>query len=489
MEELNNLENMNFSGSPEYIDVFNDGISTAAEITPTPTVCTGGQATTSCTTCNISIGATACTGTYSCNTCNLSIGTTGACTCAASIIVTGRPQTNYTVYYTCIIKVSSKLGNGVSATVGNTNEGYGHTLKLKYISGNTNSIFEKNKTYDFKCGKIAMTSISHTTAFTYTYSTTTTNPQYTYSGLTCCFNIVNMDGHVFDENTTYTLKNFINVRAIDPDDAPSMITYKNYETISLSAKTYYISYNSADDELNSSAFEKIIKNNIKIGTKFSIYNADKTKTATTINNSAYTYSVGYCTGDNPYNYRPSTRFIINTSAETICVSQERCGESYETTIYLNSSDSDCTLEPMQTNGKLATLKSLYSSTGLGITSFQKMFSGETSSKGDMILTPTKYKTLSITDEVSGTVKYNYTRPTMYYSASTTNANYCLKINDISTFDENMYLVYTGFTSSNITYQGVHPNFNNYKNYPLTNVINNVEWSTSGDEKKHFTFYL
>lgn len=497
MEELNNLENINFSGSPEYIDVFNDGISTLSEEYGTsPTACANFENGRVEITCAPSFGDTALSDN---GACILAIeNPTGNCTTAienpGSIT-----STTYQVKFTFGIKVKSILLNGESGYTGNaTYNGWGHELKLKY-NKTSNEVFKSGTTYSFSYDPMALgpcyargynkTDIS-TSSDLRSLISTITGTQHT-------FIVVSMDGHDIPSNKEITCT--VKYKSGTTNSTVTTPTFASGDTISilsLSAKTYSISYDS-DTNISSSAFEKIIRNNIKIGTKFSVYDTDKTKTATTGNNSAYAYSVGYCTEGAPnYNFKPFHRFFINTSAETICVKQERCGESYETTIDLNPSSYIPILPPMQTSGKLATLKTLYdSSTGLGITSFQKMFSNEISSKGNMVLTPNQYQKLNIQDNTFNGIVYGYTKPTIYYSASTNSQNYCLKINDISTFDRYIYLATsTGMTNpngTNISTQGiyVHNNFTAYKNYPLTNVKNEVEWTESGDEKKYFTFYL
>lgn len=502
MEELNNLENMNFSGSPEYIDVFNDGISTAAEeeYGASPALCLNCENGNLELTCTPNVGNTALT-----DNCTLGEGCTLGEACVVGIEdPTPTPSgsttsTTYQVKFNFGIKVRSHLLNGKNGYIGNaTINGWGHSLILKYTN-TTNNFFTSGNTYAFSYNPSTL-GVCYTHGKSKTNISTLTSLRSFISGITAAshtFIVVSLDGHDIPNNKkiTCTVK-YKSGTTSSNIDSPKYTSADTVNTLSLSAKTYYITYDS-NYVFDSSTYEEIVKNNIKIGTKFSVYSdSNKTKTATTINNySYYTYSVGYRASADTYSFRPYHRFIINTSAKTIYVKQERCGESFETTINLNpSGDVIPILPPMQTSGKLATLKTLYdSSTGLGITSFQKMFSSETSSKGNMVLTPNNYEKLFITDEKSGTTHYSYTRPKMYYSASTNSSNYCLKINDISTFDKNIYLVSTGYTNPAggviLTPNIVHDKFTQYKNYPLTNVKNGSDWSTSGGEKKYFTFYL
>lgn len=473
MEELNNSENINFSENPEYINVFDDEIST--EATSLPGTCN-----------NSSVGTTAVTtGTPITGVCNP---ITGVCT---PVDPTPTPDASKLYYCNAAIKIKSILGNGTTGYTGNLTEGeWGNILKLECIKGYSD-VIKSGKTYEFIYKKIqkSIGFNNYEQVFYYTFSETSENELLTgaISSISCTFKIVGMDGHEYD-NTEYQISNFITRVMYDYDYSESTYLFDclTYATISLSAKTYAIAY---DDSKSSTDFETTAKKNIKIGTKFSIYsNYNKTKKAYTKNGLSESYSVSCYYSDNN-RYIPFSPFFINTSAETIYITYERCGEEYGgTTISLN--DGQPYLRPIQSTNKLATLKSLYSSSsGLGITSFQKMFSGETITKENMILTPYNYDKLSISVETSGTTKYSYKKPIMYYSATTSDKNYCLKINDISTFDENIFLVFTGYTQSIYSVQDVHPNFQKYKNYPLKNIKDKIDWNENGNEEMYFTFYL
>lgn len=503
MEELNNLENINFSGSPEYIDVFNNGISTLSEeygTSPTAGVNCDNQVNgTFEITCAPSNGNPVYTEDEICIVGKEDCAGNETCVAALEDPAPPLPTTKYQVRFTFGIKVKSHLLNGKNGYIGNdTWNGWGHSLKLKYAT-TSNYFFTSGTTYDFTYTP-ALTGPCYTIIQSRTNISSSSDLNSfisTITGTSHTFIVVSIDGHDIPNNKkiTCTVK-YKSGNANSNIEAPEFTSTDTVNTLSLSAKTYNISYD-INSTPTDSDFEKILKTSIKIGTKFSVYSdSSKTKRATTINdNSYYTYSVGYHTSATTYSFKPWHRFFINTSAETIYVKQERCGESYETTVNLNYSGIVPVLPPMQTSGKLATLKTLYdSSSGLGITSFKKMFSNEISSKENMVLTPNNYEKLYLTDEVIGTTHFSYTRPKMYYSASTTNTtNYCLKINDISTFDKNIYLVSTGYTNPAggviLTPNIVHNSFQTYKNYPLTNVKNGSDWTAFESEKKYFTFYL
>jgi hypothetical protein len=91
-----------------------------------------------------------------------------------------------------------------------------------------------------------------------------------------------------------------------------------------------------------------------------------------------------------------------------------------------------------------------------------------------------------TRSYSANTSYKYYKPALFFKAASTNNDYCLRMNDISTFDKWMYMV--GMVSNSATTL-TNNNFD-YKNYDSANVKNGRDWATTfTDKNRYFTLIL
>lgn len=466
MSENNQNTSLNLSDSPEYVDVFNDEMSTRATI---PSLCDNNTAVG---------GGVACVGTGA--TC---ICTGATCVSFSSPGITGG-TTGYAIALGLGIRVYTKYLNGTSvqSTSASTTTLWGRKIYAQYLGPNMYNALYSGQTYQF------LQDVTDSPNKNYYYLITTTS----CGGSSCAttiqnglktarydFRITSFPGH--DVPCDFYLSGTgVDVK-VTSGQSLSIVTYPTLpKSIYVSALTYTTICTSGT---TSAAFTDAVRNG-KIGTKYTVTTVTGNKTATTVSGGSYVYSTSYVPNPNMLTLAPYNPFFIQTSAQSITINYERMGSvSSGKTYDLSSNPSYVTLPIQESNYRLATIDDLSNASGLGISVFNSMFNNATSNFKNIVITPNYYNSLTTANYDTS---YKYYKPAIFFKAGSSNNNYCLRMNDISTFDKWMYIV-GGISNSGTTY--TNNNFD-YKNYDSTNVKYNREWASNySDMNAYFTLIL
>lgn len=455
MSEIKQYTSFSFSGSPEYVDVFNDE-------------------STSLVSDNENILGALCA---SQNTCLLE-------TCSPQVITTGVTGTGYSIALGLGISVYTNYidGTNVQCTSASTSNSWGRKIYAQYLgpdmydtlfSGDT-CVFQQvtdatNKNYYYF---IATTSCGN--------SSCATTIQRGYQTSRYDFKITYFPGHNVPCNF-YLSGTGVGVK-LTSGQSLSIVTYPSIpKSIYVSALTYNTVYSSGT---SSTAATEALRNS-KIGTKYTVTTVAANKTAKTVSGGSYVYSTSCVSDTNTRMLRPHNPFFIQTSAQSLTINYERIGSVSSGKTYDLSSYSNLELPIQGSNYRLATINDISNTNGLGITIFNSIFNSSNVNFKNMVITPNQYDLL-VPSNLPNNVVYTYKKPALFFKAATTNNDYCLRMNDISTFDKWMYLL-GGITSSTIT--STSDNFD-YKNYDSTNVYNNRDWASNlSDKNAYFTLIL
>lgn len=457
MNEIKQYTSFSFSGSPEYVDVFND------------------ESTSLVSDNDIMLGALcALQDECSLQVCSLE-----------SISPTG--ETRYSIALGFGINVHTKYldGSSVQSTTAATSSAWGRKIYVQYLGPNRYNALYSGHTYTFM-QDVANVGVSYKN---YYYLTTITT-----CGSSSCATTI--------ENVLKTAKYEFKIASFDGHDVPcyfylsgtgvgvkvtsgqslSITTYPLPQFIYVSALTYNTAYTS---EISSTAATEAIRNS-KIGTKYTVTNAAGNKTATTISGGSYVYTTSCVRDTSTLMLIPTNPFFIQTSAQSITINYERLGSISSAQTYDLPSYTilDNILLPIQeSDNRLATINDLSNTNGLGISVFNSMFNNATSNFKNIVITPNYYDSLVAANY---NTSYKYYKPAIFFKAASTNDNYCLRMNDISTFDKWMYMV--GAVSNSATTL-TNNNFD-YKNYDSANVKSNRDWASNfSDKNAYFTLIL
>lgn len=463
MSELNENTSFNLSDSPEYVDVFNDEMSTRATI---PSLCDNNTAVG---------GGVACVGTGA--TC-LTTGTTITPT------PTGGTSTAYSIAFSLGFNVYTTYSDGTRSqcTTASTSSLWGRKINAQYLGPNRYGVFFSGQTYEFKqnfTDSPNKNSYYHNGVISCGNSSCATTIENVLKTTTFDFKITFFAGHEVPYNFSIGDGTGVGVLVTSGKNL-SIVTFPAISaSLSISALTYNTVYTSGT---SSTATTEALRNS-KIGTKYTVTNVAGNKTAKTISGGSYVYSTSCVSDTTSLMLRPHNPFFIQTSAQSLTIKYERMGSVSSEETYDLSSYSNLVLPIQENNYRLATIGDISSASGLGISVFSSMFNNADANFKNIVITPNYYGSL-ITANYN--TSYKYYKPTIFFKAASTNNNYCLRMNDISTFDKWMYMV-GGVSNSATTYT---TNSFDYKNYDSANVKYGRDWATNlSDKKLYFTLIL
>jgi hypothetical protein len=446
----------NFSDSPEYVDIFNDE-------------------NTSLTSDNdIMLGALC--------------ATQGSCLldgCSQQTINTGITA-QHSIALGLGISINTSYINGAwgQCTSASTSTSWGRTIYAEYLGPTKYSAIQKGEICQFKQALIGATNkncyyfTTVTAASNESEANTIENDLKTFKYE---FRITSFDGHEvpYDFYLSGTGVSVLHTTG----NSLNILTFPQLsKALHISAMTYNVIYTSGTTSASASDAVR----NSKIGTKYTVTNVAKNKTATTVSGGSYVYSTSCVRDTNTFMLIPTNPFFIQTSAQSITINYERLGTissgiTYDLSSYSNSAR---LLLPIQeSNYRLATIDDLSNTNGLGISAFSRMFNNATANFKNIVITPNYYDSLAAANY---NTSYKYYKPALFFKAGSSNGNYCLRMNDISTFDKWMYMV-GGVSNSATTYT---TNSFDYKNYDSANVKNNRDWASNlSDKNAYFTLIL
>jgi hypothetical protein len=446
MEELNNLENMSFSGSPEYIDVFNDGISTVLEVckAEVPLSCTCTQNT------------------------NPNYKDDPFCSDACGDNPDVPPVTTYyEITLKCAIKVKSSLNNGKSGYTGNlTENGWGNRLSLQYTGAN-NPLFISGNVYTFSYRNNAF-SLNDTVGKHFSYSKTFTDQSAStrfdsYSAKSFTFKVTSMNGHT--TGSTVTLSNFITIGSKKQSDTSYIPQYSvsRCGTINMTAITTSIYFRNGNNDKQR-----------RIGTKYQVRDTNGNIAYISGGTIDYITNVSFISGST---YKPNY-FYINTSAQTVDIISSHPGWTNDVTTRITLGATQNLSSTGTSNNKLCTLKTIISGSsvdGLDLTPLNSILSTTSkSNNANLVLTHNAWTSMT----VSNTTNYNL--PTLYSNViinNSSNTTQCLQLSDIAYFNEHFYV--PKVSSLSLT----------YKNFKTSDAKTASIGSTNTTMKRYFTFYL
>lgn len=440
MSEIKQYTSFNFSGSPEYVDVFNDESTSLA---------------------------------------------------SDNEIILGAASTGYSIALGLGINIYTNYldGTNVLCTSASTSSSWGRRVYAKYTGPDKYGLLESGKIYQFiqnVTDSPNKNSYYHNTIISCNDSSCATTIQNDLKNTTFNFSITSFDGHEVPYDFSISDKLSIGVLMTSGQSQVMRAFPAKLKALYISAMTYNITYTSGTT--STSATEAI--RNSKIGTKYTVTTAAKDKTAKTISGGSYVYSTSCVYDTSALMLKPYYPFFIQTSAQSLTINYERLGsvssgETYDLSSY--STIPKLLLPIQESNHILATMNSIANTDtgGLGISIFNSIFNNKDDNFKHMVITPNQYDVLTPSN-LPLNVTYTYYKPTLFFKNAGSSNNYCLRMNDISTFDKWMYLL-GGKTSSANT--STNNDFD-YKNYDSTNIINGSDWaSNNSDKNSYFTLIL
>lgn len=461
MSEIKQYTYFNFSGSPEYVDVFND------------------ESTSLVSDNDIMLGAVCATQ----DSCLLDGSSCLLDGCSPQTIT---PLTGHSIALGLGISINTTYIDGTrgQCTSASTSVSWGRTIYAKYLGSDKYDAIQSGETYQFKqalSNAVNGNCYYFNTVITIGSASEADTIENVLKTSKYEFRITSFDGHEvpYDFYLSGTGVSVLHTTG----NSLNIITFPQIsKSLDISALTYTITYSSG----TTSATASDAVRNSKIGTKYTVTNVAKNKTAKTVSGGSYVYSTICVRDTSTLMLTPTSPFFIQTSAQSITINYERLGsissgETYDLSSY---SKYDKILLPIQeSNYRLATINDLSNTNGLGISVFNSMFNNATSNFKNIVITPNYYDSLNAANY---NTSYKYYKPTIFFKAASTNNNYCLRMNDISTFDKWMYLL-GGITSSANT--STNDNFD-YKNYDSANVKNGSDWASNlSDKNAYFTLIL
>lgn len=464
MSEIKQYTSFNFSGSPEYVDVFND------------------ESTSLVSDNDIMLGAV-CATQASCLLDGSSCLLDG---CSPQTIT----PTGHSIALGLGISINTTYIDGTrgQCTSASTSVSWGRTIYAKYLGPDKYNALQSGETYQFKqslSNAVNGNCYYYNTVVTIGNASEANTIENVLKTSKYEFRITSFDGHEvpYDFYLSGTGVSVLHTTG----NSPNIITFPQVsKSLGISALTYTITYSSGT---TSAAASDAVRNS-KIGTKYTVTNVAKNKTAKTVSGGSYVYSTSCVRDTSTLMLIPTNPFFIQTSAQSITINYERLGsissgETYDLSSY---SKFDKILLPIQeSNYRLATMGDISNTNGLGISMFNNMFDSRDANFKSIVITPNYYNSNSLTTRsYSANTSYKYYKPALFFKAASNNNDYCLRMNDISTFDKWMYMV--GMVSNSATTL-TNNNFD-YKNYDSANVKNGRDWATTfTDKNRYFTLIL
>jgi hypothetical protein len=471
MSENNQNTSFNLSDSPEYVDVFNDEMSTRATI---PSLCDNNTAVG---------GGIACVGTGATCICT---GATCVSTGATTGVTTGT-STAYSIAFSLGFNVYTTYSDGTRSqcTRASTSSLWGRKIKAQYLGPNRYGVFFSGQTYQFTqdvTDSPNKNSYYHNGVISCGNSSCATTIENVLKTTTFDFKITFFAGHEVPYNFSIGDGTGVGVLVTSGKNL-SIVTFPAISaSLSISALTYNTVYTSGT---SSTATTEALRNS-KIGTKYTVTTVSGNKTAKTVSGGSYVYSTSCVSDTTSRMLRPHNPFFIQTSAQSLTIKYERMGSVSSEETYDLSSYSNLVLPIQENNYRLATMGDISNTNGLGISMFNNMFDSRDANFKSIVITPNYYSNSLTTRSYSANTSYKYYKPALFFKAASTNNDYCLRMNDISTFDKWMYMV--GMVSNSATTL-TNNNFD-YKNYDSANVKNGRDWATTfTDKNRYFTLIL